>query len=72
MTATVKPGQTWRDNDPRVDRFIRVIEILGDSWAVCRTIEFRDGAWCWKRKTSRRHVALARFGTAYTLTGDVK
>jgi len=58
----VKPGQVWKDNDPRTPRRLKVVSIEGE-YAVCENTDL-------KRRTRVRLDRLKPGRTGYTLVYD--
>lgn len=80
MTIEIKPGQIWKDNDRRFERYIRVKYVtLSGFAAVVETVFWNNpghfGAWVKKRGYRTSEVSLRRFGRAtndgFTLHEDV-
>lgn len=77
--ADIKPGQIWRENDKRFERYIRVLAVQdfkADGASVqAETVEKKDGAWRAMRGGHRTYINVLRFNQkagGFSLIEDTK
>ena len=58
FTPAVAVGQIWHVCDPRQERFVKVIQIVGDRALIAQASRHVD---CWKTMDGARWAQLKRF-----------
>jgi hypothetical protein len=54
--SDIKVGQIWKEVDPRIDRYLRILSEVGDVITVETVIKSSDGHWYnppWAKRQSR-------------------